>query len=70
MKNFCSTGLLVTHGFIDSTVGAMTKKLILVYLEGFVSKDVLLTLKSLASHVSYIIGFYCVLELNKELNEF
>ena len=51
MKNLRSTGKLVTHGLVDSTVGAMAKKLVFVDRETVISKDMLLTLKDLASHL-------------------
>ena len=53
MEDFSSTGQLVTLGFVDGSIGAMTKGLRLVDVEALVAKDMLLSLEhSMMGHVS------------------
>ena len=49
MYEFSSTGQLVTLGFIDSSIGAMAKVLVLVNVEALVTKD-MLSLMCLLGH--------------------
>ena len=49
MYEFSSTGQLVTLGLVDSSIGAMTKGLVLVDVEVLVTKD-MLSLMCLLGH--------------------
>ena len=53
MKDFSSTGKLVTLGLVDSSIGAMAKGLALVDVEALVVKDshMLLNLKHSMGHL-------------------
>ena len=50
MEDFSSTGQLVTLGLIDSSIGAMAKRLALVDVEALVAKDIMLSLKHSMGH--------------------
>ena len=50
MKDFSSTGQLVTLGLVDSSIGAMAEGLGLVDVEALVAEDMLLSLKYLMGH--------------------
>ena len=53
MEDFSSTGQLVTLGLVDSSIGAMAKRLALVDVEASVAKE-LLRSNLLIGHVSFL----------------
>ena len=54
MEHFSGAGQLVTLGLVDSSIGAMSKRLALVDVEALIAKE--LTSSKLGSHVAIKCG--------------
>jgi hypothetical protein len=55
VEDFSSTGKLVTHGLVDSSIGAMAEGLALVDVEALVAKD-MLSLKFFMIHCTLLLA--------------